>query len=114
MKSELIRLLETLGYDVSLQGSMNSANDYPPSFFTIWNFETPEDVHYDNNASRAVWGFWVYFYSNNPLLVDVELENARKLLKSNGWIVNGRGEDVGSDVKTHTGRMITCYKIENY
>lgn len=114
MKTELINLLETFGFPVFLQGSMNDDEDYPSSFFTFWNFETPEDRHYDNEASRAVWGFWVYFYSDDPSLVDTKLEEARKLLKTNGWIIDGKGEDVASDVETHTGRMITCQKIENY
>lgn len=114
MKDELIKLLEQFQYPVFLQGSMNDDEDYPPSFFTFWNFETPEDVHYDNDAARAVWGFWVYFYSNDPLLTNNKLEEARQLLKRSGWIVDGKGEDVASDVKTHTGRMFTAYKIEQY
>lgn len=93
---------------------MNSEEDYPSSFFTFWNIETPEDKHYNNEAARAVWGFWVYLYSDDPSIVDAKLEEARKLLKSNDWIVEGKGEDVASDVETHTGRMFTCYKIENY
>lgn len=114
MKAELFNLLNTFGFPVYRQGSMSSEEDYPSSFFTFWNFETPEDKHYDNDASRAVWGFWVYLYSNDSDLVDSKLEEARKLLKSNGWIIDGKGEDVASDVETHTGRMFTCYKIENY
>lgn len=82
MKSELINVLNTFGFPVYRQGSMSSEEDYPSSFFTFWNFETPEDKHYNNNASRAVWGFWVYLYSNDPELVDSKLEEARKLLKT--------------------------------
>lgn len=114
MKSELINVLNTFGFPVYRQGSMSSEEVYPSSFFTFWNFETPEDKHYNNEASRAVWGFWVYMYSDDPSIVDAKLEEARKLLKSNGWIIDGKGEDVASDVETHTGRMFTCYKIENY
>ncbi len=114
MKNELITLLKTFNYPVFLQGSMNADDTYPSSFFTFWNYETPEDSHYDNEAVRAIWGFWVYFYSDDPLLVDTKLDEARKLLKQNGWIVDGKGKDVASDVETHTGRMFTCWKIENY
>lgn len=114
MKTELINLLETFGFPVYLQGSLNDSEEYDSSFFTFWNFETTEDDHYDNDAYRAVWGFWVYFYSDDPSIVDTKLDEAKKLLKSNGWIINGKGEDVASDVSTHTGRMITAYRIENY
>lgn len=114
MKNKLITLLETFGFPVFLQGSLNENEEYPPSFFTFWNFETPEDSHYNNNASRAVWGFWVYLYSDDPAIVDEKLIEAAKLLKTNGWIIEGKGEDVVSDEPTHTGRMITCKFIENY
>lgn len=114
MKGQLIETLETFGFPVFLQGSMNEDDPYPPSFFTFWNNQTPEDTHYDNEPSRAVWGFWVYFYSDDPSLVDTKLEEAKKLLKSKGWIFEGKGEDVKSDVQTHTGRMLMCWKIESY
>ena len=114
MTTKLIELLETFGYPVFRQGSMNDDKNYPSSFFTFWNYETPEDSHYDNNAVRAVWGFWIYFYTDDPSLIYTKLEEARQLLKSNGWITDGKGEDVASDVKSHTGRMIDCQFIENY
>ena len=88
VKSDLIALLQTLTYPVFLQGSLNANEGYPDSFFTFWNFETPEAAFYDDYAGRAVWGFWVYFYSTNPLLVETEPEKARKLLKQNGWILH--------------------------
>lgn len=114
MKSELIRLLKQFNYPVKLQGTMNKDENYPPSFFTFYNFQSPEDMHYSNSAARAVWGFWVYFYSEDTELVDTELLEAKKILKENGWICDGCGEDVASDVKSHTGRMITVYRIDYY
>ena len=114
MKSDLIALLQTLGYPVFLQGSLNANEAYPESFFTFWNFETPEAAFYDDFAGRAVWGFWVYFYSTNPLLVETEPEKARKLLKSNNWILQGKANDIDVDRPTHTGAFFTIYKYENY
>lgn len=114
MKSDLIALLQTLGYPVFLQGSMNANEAYPDSFFTFWNFETPEAAFYDNDADRAVWGFWIYFYSVNPLLVETEPEKARKLLKQNEYILDGKANDIAVDRPTHTGAFFTVYKFENY
>ena len=114
MKEQLIELLSGFGYPVFLQGSMNDDEEYPPSFFTFWNFQTPEGAHYDHKATRAERGFWVYFYSEDPELVDVMLEKAVKLLKEKDWIADGKGEDVASDYETHTGRMVTCYYMETY
>lgn len=114
MKSDLIALLQTLGYPVFLQGSLNANEAYPESFFTFWNFETPEAAFYDNDADRAVWGFWIYFYSTNPLLVETEPEKARKLLKQNAFILDGKANDISVDRPTHTGAFFTVFKFENY
>lgn len=114
MKDNLITLLETLKYPVYLQGSINSLDDYPQSFFTFWNFDTPESAFYDNNANRAVWGFWVYFYSVDPALVQSVPEAARKLLKQNDYILQGKANDITVDKPTHTGAMFTVYKFEEY
>ena len=114
MKNELISILNKIGFPVFLQGSLNENDEYPASFFTFWNFETPEDKHYNNEPVRAVWGFWVYLYSDDPIVVDEKLIEAAKLLKESGWEIDGKGQDVASDEPTHTGRMITCRRIENY
>ena len=87
MKERLISILAALGYEVFLQGSLQSEEEYPESFFTFWNFQTPEAAFYDNEAGRAVWGFWVYFYSTSPELVESVPEQARKLLKENDFIL---------------------------
>jgi len=114
MKEELYNLLITLGYPVFLQGTLQSTASYPDSFFTFWNFSTPEKQFYDDNAGRADWGFWIYFYSTSALLVETEPEKARKLLKQNGYILEGKAHDIGVDKPTHTGAFFTVYKFENY
>jgi hypothetical protein len=54
-----------------------------------------------------VWDYDLNFYSCDPQLVNTMLLDAKALLKSKGFIVNGGGHDVGSDEPTHTGRGIT-------
>lgn len=114
IKNDLVTLLESLGYPVFLQGSLNTDDQYPESFFTFWNFSTPESAFYDDAANRAVWGFWIYFYSVDPHLVEQMPENARKLLKQNDWILAGKANDISVDRPTHTGAFFTVYKFENY
>lgn len=114
VKSDLIALLQTLTYPVFLQGSLNANEPYPESFFTFWNFETPETSYYDNEAGSAVWGFWIYFYSTNPALVESAPETARQLLKQNGYILEGKANDINVDRPTYTGALFTAYKFENY
>ena len=114
IKSDLVALLESLGYPAFLQGTLNPDDKYPESFFTFWNFSTPEAAFYDDAANRAVWGFWIYFYSVDPHLVEQVPEQARKLLKQNGWILAGKPNDISVDRATHTGAIITAYTFENY
>lgn len=114
MKEQLITLLESFGYPVYLQGSLAAPESYPDSFFTFWMHSAPEGAFYDNDANRCVWGFWVYFYSTDPVLVLEKSEAARQLLKSSGFITEGKPTDVAVDVATHTGAMFTAYGVENY
>jgi len=112
MKDLLISLLETFGYPVRLQGSLGEAEQYPDSFFTFWNNDSSDANHYDNEPVGYVWNFDVNFYSNNPTLVNTVLEQARCLLRNNGFIIGGKGHDVASDEITHTGRGMTALIIE--
>ena len=112
MKQELITLLSTFGYPVRLQGSLTENETYPASFFTFWNDDTTDGSHYDNNAINYIWDFTIYFYSTNPTLVNTVLLQAKALLKSNGWIVGGKGYDVPTDETTHTGRALEVFYIE--
>lgn len=108
MKEELEKILKATGYPASLQGTIG---DYPESFYTYWNFETPE-TFYDDTAAYAVCGFWIFFFSADPALVESETSAAIARLRAAGWVVDGRGEDALSDEPTHTGRRLTVYKRE--
>lgn len=110
MRDELIQILEATGFPASMQGTIG---DYPESFYTFWNFETPEK-YYDNNPVNAIWGFWIYFFSTDPALVESETSAVIARLRAAGWTVAGRGEDALSDEPTHTGRRLTIYKKESY
>lgn len=111
MKQTLIELLRNLGYPVFLQGSLNPSEPYPDSFFTFWNFNNDDTAFYDNDTHREVWGFWVYFYSISPALVESIPEQARQILKNNGFILQGKATDINVDRPTHTGAMFTTYKF---
>lgn len=112
MRDRLINILAEFGYPVRQQGSLSPTEPYPSSFFTIWNDETEDLSHYDNDAISYTWQFTVYFYSNSPDLVATIPLEAIDALKSAGLIINGRGYDVPSDEITHTGRAFDCIYIE--
>lgn len=109
MKNKLINAISPLGYDIYLQGTMAENEEYPDSFFTFWNSDSYSTTMYDNTTESYVWIFELNFYSNNPTLVNTKLKDAVTLLKAQGFINEGVGHDVYSDVKTHTGRGITLY-----
>lgn len=114
MIEKLIDTITPLGYPIFQQGSLAEDAPYPQSFFTFWNFQSEEVKTFDNEPIGCEWGYWLYFYSTDPLLVESELLNAKKLLKAANFDVWGKGEDVKSDVITHTGRMIGIYYDERY
>lgn len=114
MKGLFLNTLEQLGYPVFLQGSLNSSEEYPDSFFTFWVFQADEESHYNNKPKSCNWGFWIYFYSTDPLLVQNVPLLAKENLKAEGFVFTGKPIDAASDVASHTGSMLTCYIIEDY
>ena len=114
MVSNLVALLESLKYPVFLQGTLNPDEPYPDSFFTFWNQENDDDSFYSGKPLRAIWTFFIYFYSADPQLVETVSESARQLLKANGYIVQGKPSGIYSDKSTHTGAVFSTYVFQNY
>lgn len=112
MKELLVEILETFGFPVHQQGSLGADEQYPESFFTFWNNETYGEAFYDNKEHEDIWDFDLNFYSSDPGLVNVKLNEAIKLLKQHDFIASGEGYDVASDEPTHTGRGINIKKIK--
>ena len=119
MKGILCSTIEGLGYEIFQQGSMLDDDDYPDKFFTFWNPETDSLGIYDTGTVSDEWVFELNFYSNNPSEVQTILDSAVTALHNLGsthdynFISYGRGHDVFSDEKTHTGRGITLYGRKN-
>lgn len=97
---------------VYLQGSLSRDDEYPSAFFTFWNNETVDFSFYNNNNSEVIWLFDVNYYSDDPDSVNSVLLQAKRLLKSVGFIPDGSGHDVLSDEPTHTGRGLSLRFIE--
>lgn len=114
MTGTLCEILESFKYPVYLHGTLDTNADYPASFFTFFNFQTPEAAFYDNDAHRAVWGYNIYFYGTDRQTVETTIESARTALKAAGFIPDGKSIDARSDRIGYTGRMITVRAFENY
>lgn len=104
MEDVLIALLETLKYPVIRQGSLAPDQAYPDTFFTFWNSDEVSESFYDNKEASASFQFDVNVYSTDPSKAYSLLDDARSLLRSNGWTITDRGYDVASDEITHIGR----------
>lgn len=104
MTDTLIELLQSFGYPVIRQGSLAPEQAYPDTFFTFWNQTEDGQSFYDNDVASIVHQYSVNVYSTDPDTTYSTLEQARTLLKTNGWIIATRGMDVPSDEVTHTGR----------
>lgn len=115
MKEFLISILETfVGDNVFLQGTLNPDEAYPQKFITFYVTDSPFDDFYDNNANKINWYVYVYFYSNNPSEVLNIPPQIIRALRNAGFIPQGAGYDVISDVKTHTGWVMEFIYRENY
>lgn len=116
MTDLLIKTLEAINNNsykdlVFRQGSAPAA--YPDNFFTFFNFESPLTAHYNNDATRANWGYVIYFYSNDPTILEETFKLALTALKKAGFILTNRGEDIASDEPTHLGKYTEIHYIEN-
>lgn len=107
MKDLLISVLERFcPGNVFLQGTLDENSDYPSTFITFWTNDVPEGNHYDNEPNSFDWYFSVNIYSANPDTVNTMPEQIRTALKSAGFIPQGKGNDLPSDVPSHTAWTI--------
>ena len=114
MEDNLIALLESFKLPVIRQGSLAPDEAYPDTFFTFWNYDTPEGGFYDNEANRAVWVWYIYAYTSDPALLYSNLDGLIKILKEKGFAVEGRGRDIASGIEDYVGRYVVVRYIENY
>ena len=103
MKQKLITALQSFGYPVYLQGTMNPEETYPNTFITFFTDSTDDGAHFDNKTNSVDWSFSVILYSNDPVTVNTKHNEIRAALKAAGFIPQGKGNDILSDEPTHTG-----------
>lgn len=103
MKQLLIDTLSAFGFPVYLQETVNPSEAYPDNFITFWTDYTADNAHYDDDVHSVDWNFTVIFYSNNPTLVNTKPKEIIKAMRNAGFIPQGKGQDIPSDVPTHTG-----------
>lgn len=105
MMEELFRLFESMGYEYYRQGSM-SDEDYKPSFFTYWNYDSPFLKFRDNQAKGYKENVMVYFYTSNPSLIYSVMDDFINQAEKKGFIVEGKAYDTPADKENYFGRLI--------
>ena len=114
MKELLISILERFCDNVFLQGTLNPEEAYPQKLITFFVTQSPFDDFYDNDANKINWYVNVMFYSDNPQeVLDVPPQIIRAL-RSEGFIPQGAGTDILSDIESHTGWAMEFIFRENY
>lgn len=114
MWSKLEEVFEAIGLEYARQGSYTDESEYPESFFTFWNADTPEAGFYDDEAHKAVWVWYVYFYTKDPSLIYSKPDQFIKIAKEKGFIPQGKPKDLASGSPDYFGRYVQLKYIENY
>lgn len=114
MWNKLEKIFEEIGLPYSRQGSYAPDDNYPSSFFTFWNYDTPEDGFFDNESHKAIWLWYIYFYTNDAFLLYSKMDEFIALAKRDGFIIEGKGNDIQSDQPNFIGRVVRISYIENY
>ena len=88
------------------QGSFGEDDVYPSSFFTYWKLDNPFGDYGDNKEHSLITRYAVYFYTNDPSVLESTLDDFVIRAKEQGFIISGKGVDVPSDDKAFIGQKI--------
>ena len=113
-KKKLIEALESIdfvsGTTIFQQGKFPVELSYPNEFVTFQT-STVDGTHYNDDVLFTVWNVTVNYFSNSIRQLETRVKEIRDVLKANGFIINGKGEDAMSDEQSHTGwRMVFTFK----
>lgn len=112
MPEKLFSILERMELPYFRQGTLESSNDYLPSFFTFWNIDTPTASFYNDGRNGRIWVWAVYFYTNDARLIYSKLDEFIQLATEEGFIVQGEGKDIPSDRSDYFGRYVQLKYID--
>lgn len=108
----LIKIVENMGIEIYLQGTMAEGMAYPDYFCTYWIIDSPYTKFYDNKPVYTVWEFELFFYNINPAELSKNVDEVLKTLEENGFMLRNRGYSVASGIKTHTGKGTDLLYLE--
>jgi hypothetical protein len=108
---KLFELFDEIGLPYHRQGSLAN-QDYPPSFFTFFNIDTPPESYYDNKLTRYNEYVQIGFYTNDASKIysqlDIGGEFYKKIKeKSKDFVLAALPKDADADDDNYFGRV--CY-----
>lgn len=107
---KLFGLFEEIGLPYHRQGSLAN-QEYPPSFFTFWNVDTPPTKHRDNKLTQYNDYVQIGFYTNDANKIysqlDVGGEFYKKIKASKDFVLAEMPQDADADDDNYFGRV--CY-----
>lgn len=112
MKQLLIDTITAAGYLCILQGSMSPDEPYPSEFVTFFTLSSDPAASFDNALHSTAWSYQVTYYSDDPAKVQTAPGTIRAALIAAGFIPQGKGRDIPSDVPTYTGWTCEYYYLE--
>lgn len=112
MIDKLISALETLGYPVIQQGTLEPERGYPDTLITFLTIDSFSAADFDNDNAVIAYAVTVNHYSTDPLTVDKLKLDIRNALKGAGFISIGRGRDLISNENNYTAWTCDYYFLK--
>ena len=112
VRDKIINTLESLGYEINLQGSYE-IDDIPDSFITYYIASAQDLEHYNNKPAKTGYNININFYSRKMSLINTVPELISDALLTAGFTREGPGYDAGLDKDTgHYGWLMDFYLVE--
>lgn len=111
--NKIIGIFESIELPFRRQGTYGENEEYPPTFMTYWNINSPFEDYGDDSEHSIVHEYMIYLYSLDESELYSRLDEFIRLAKTQNFIVQGKGQDITCDDKRYVGRALRIYYREN-
>jgi hypothetical protein len=113
MRKELRDALASTGFKYYQQGALYPLVDLPDVFVTYWTADSEAAASFDNTAAVTAWTIQIAVYGNQYYSLEKQFDAVCEKLKAKGFIQQGKGRDIPSDIKNYYGMACDFYYLEN-
>lgn len=107
---KLFQLFDEIGLPYFRQGSLTD-EEYAPSFFTFWNYDSPAIKYRDNSEKSFSEIVQVCFYTSDANIIYSQMDDFITRARAAGFKC-GRAVDTNADKANYYGRLVNI-KIIN-